>query len=125
MRRIVLDLHAQARCVVASFVEHALDLFDGSGIPLGASNAQMRALLWHGYLRRRVARVPFQMVSAPTTYHHIPLPIGGWASILESLGVPVHVWTVDDPADGRRLWDKGVRGILTNEPAAMLHAAGL
>ena len=124
VRRIVLDQQARARCVVASFVAHALDAFEGSGIPLGASTPQMQALLWHGYLRRRVTGVPFQMVSAPTKYRHLPLPLGGWASILEPLGVPVHVWTVDDPADGRRLWAKGVRGILTNEPAAMLRAAG-
>jgi glycerophosphoryl diester phosphodiesterase len=125
VRRIVLDQRVKERCTVATLGERALDLFEGSGISLGATNAQMRALLWHGYLRRTPprARVPFQMISAPTTHGRIPLPIGGWAKILEPLGVPVHVWTVDDPDHARRLWAKGVRGILTNDPATMLSAA--
>jgi len=35
------------------------------------------------------------------------------------LGRPVHVWTVDDPAEAASLWARGVSGILTNNPAAM------
>jgi glycerophosphoryl diester phosphodiesterase len=29
----------------------------------------------------------------------------------------VHVWTVNDPATARRLWARGVAGVVTNEPA--------
>ncbi len=36
-----------------------------------------------------------------------------------SLGKPVHVWTVDDVSDARRLRAMGVAGILTNFPARM------
>ncbi len=39
-----------------------------------------------------------------------------------SLGKPVHVWTVDDVADARRLRAMGVAGILTNFPARMREA---
>ena len=35
------------------------------------------------------------------------------------LGKPVHVWTVDDVSDARRLREMGVAGILTNFPARM------
>ncbi|MEP7346625.1 MAG: glycerophosphodiester phosphodiesterase family protein [Gemmatimonadaceae bacterium] len=123
VRRIVLDQRATDRCVVGSFVEHALDPFAGSGIPVGATTSQMRALLWQGYLRQPVRRVPFQLVSTPATYRHIPLPIGGWVRILEPLGIPVHVWTVDDTDVARRLWAKGARAILSNDPATMLQVA--
>ncbi len=123
VRRIVRDQRATDRCLVGSFVDRALDAFEGSGIAVGASPSQMRVLLWQGYLRRPVRRVPFDVVSTPTTHRHFPLPIGGWAHILEPLGVPVHVWTVDDAEEARRLWDKGVRGILTNDPATILRAA--
>jgi glycerophosphoryl diester phosphodiesterase len=123
VRRIILEARAQERCVVCSFVERALDPFEASGIPIGAMTSQLRGLIWQGYLRRSLASIPFQMVSVPTSYHHLPLPIGGWARILEPLGVPVHVWTVDDADDARRLWAKGVRGILTNDTASMLRAA--
>jgi glycerophosphoryl diester phosphodiesterase len=123
VRRIVLDQHVPGRCVVSSFVERALDPFEASGIPVGATPSQLRELLWHGVLRRSLPRVPFQMVSASTAHRHLPLPIGGWAQILEPLGVPVHVWTVDDVPKARRLWAKRVRGILTNDTATMIGAA--
>ena len=38
------------------------------------------------------------------------------------LGCPVHVWTVNDPATARRLWARGVAGVVTNEPEVILEA---
>jgi len=38
------------------------------------------------------------------------------------LGCPVHVWTVNDPATVRRLWARGVAGVVTNEPASIVEA---
>ena len=36
------------------------------------------------------------------------------------LGCPVHVWTVNDSATARRLWARGVAGIVTNVPDVIL-----
>lgn len=121
--RVIRNLGAQDRCIPSSFVDAALDVFHGTGIPIGASTRHLRDILWRGYLRRPVSAVPFQIVSMPTHHGLLPLPVGGFAKILEPLGVPVHVWTVDNPDVARRLWASGVRGILTNDPATMLAAA--
>jgi ABC-type microcin C transport system permease subunit YejE len=39
-----------------------------------------------------------------------------------ALGAPVHVWTVNDAATARRLWQRGVAGIVTDLPASIAAA---
>jgi glycerophosphoryl diester phosphodiesterase len=34
----------------------------------------------------------------------------------------VHVWTVNDPAQARRLWSAGVQGIISDDPGLMRSA---
>jgi glycerophosphoryl diester phosphodiesterase len=40
------------------------------------------------------------------------------------VGLHVHVWTVDHPADMRRMMDLGVDGIMTDRPDLLLEVAG-
>ncbi len=118
-RRAIEDHGATARCVVASFSWEALEAFRGSGISLGSSQRDIRRLLPRALLRLSVDQPAFDVMCTPTRYRGLPLPVGGFASILYASGVPVHVWTVDDPRQAQRLWDQGVRGIITNDPAAI------
>ncbi len=97
-----------------------MDAFRGSGIAQGASRRDTAGLLWRALLRLPPARVDFRVLCMPPLYRGVPLPVGGYAAILAPLGVPVHVWTIDDPVEAARLRAGGVRGIISNDPAAIL-----
>jgi glycerophosphoryl diester phosphodiesterase len=119
--RDVIERHdAIERCIVASFREHAMEAFSGSGIAQGASRRDTAGLLWRAALRLPVARVDFNVLCMPPKHRGLPLPVGGYARILAPLGVPVHVWTIDDPRDAERLRRRGARGIISNDPGAMI-----
>ena len=118
--RALIERHgAVDRCIVASFREVAMGAFQGSGIAQGASRRDTARLLWRALLRVPVGRVDFDVMCMPPSHRGLPLPVGGYASILAPLGVPVHCWTIDDPAKARRLREVGVRGIISNDPAAI------
>jgi glycerophosphoryl diester phosphodiesterase len=118
--RAVIERHAaKARCIVASFDERALAPVAGSFIAQGGSRRDTALLLWRAALRVPVRGVGFRVLCMPPSHRGLPLPVAGYVSILEPLGVPVHCWTIDDPRDAQRLRRLGVRGIISNDPAAM------
>ena len=65
------------------------------------------------------ARRRYRMLSVPLRYRGLPVPTRRFVAAARGLGCPVHVWTVNDPATARRLWARGVAGIVTNRPAAI------
>jgi glycerophosphoryl diester phosphodiesterase len=87
------------------------------------------ALSTRGAARLRVAAsIPAVRRPAPADAGCAQLPerLGPLAVVTASLvdlahhrGLPVHVWTVDDPARMRRLLDLGVDGIMTDELVAL------
>jgi len=118
--RALIERHgAVDRCIVASFREVAMDAFQDSGIAQGASRRDTARLLWRALLRLPAGHVDFNVLCMPPTHRGLPLPVGGYAAILEPLGIPVHCWTIDDPAEARRLRQAGVRGIISNDPSAI------
>jgi glycerophosphoryl diester phosphodiesterase len=44
------------------------------------------------------------------------VPTRRFVAAARRLGYPVDVWTVNDSATARRLWARGVAGIVTNVP---------
>src|SRR5688572_30754162 len=115
-REVIERRGAVDRCIVAAFREESMAAFEGSGIAQGASRRDTAQLLWRALLRVPPARVDFNVMCMPRIYHGLPLPVGGYAKILATRGVPVHVWTVDDPDEARKLRRNGVRGIISNDP---------
>ena len=119
--RQAIERHgAQHRCIVAAFDDSAMDPFEGSGIPQGASRRDTATLLWRAALGVPARHVDFNVMCMPPAHRGLPLPVGGYAKSLEPLGVPVHVWTIDEVDAARRLRRRGARGIISNDPAAII-----
>lgn len=121
-RAIIERMGAESRCIVASFQAAALTPFAGSRIPIGASPDMVAPLLVPALMRRRFTALPCQTMSLPRSYRGIPVPLGALARAAEPAGVTVHAWTINSPSVARTLWRRGVRGIISDDPWAILRA---
>jgi glycerophosphoryl diester phosphodiesterase len=116
VHRVLVDEGACERCVVASEDDAALTLFRDGPVPCGASARDIGELYRAVLFRRRLPRPRYQLLSVPVRHRGLPVPTRGFVAAARRLGCPVHVWTVNDPATARRLWARGVAGVVTNEP---------
>ena len=113
---------ATERALVGSFLHGAMRVVRAASVPSGASRRDMLLLFLRGIVRLRPRRLPFAAMCLPEERSGITLPIARFASWGNAIGVPVHVWTVNSAADANRLWDAGVTGIITDNPALILAA---
>jgi len=109
-----------ARIIVAGFDPQATRPLRGAGFALGASTSDVVALLWPALLRRRAALPQVQALCIPPRWHGLPVPIAALVRTLRGSGTVTHVWTVNDPAQARQLWDAGVQGIISDDPGLIL-----
>jgi glycerophosphoryl diester phosphodiesterase len=116
VRRVLVDEHAGERCVVASGDDAALTVFREGPIPCGASAREIGELYRAVLFRRALPKPRYRLLSVPIRHRGLPVPTRRFVAAARRLGCPVHVWTVDDPATARRLWARGVAGIVTNFP---------
>lgn len=119
VHRVLVDEGACERCVVASEDDAALTLFRDGPVPCGASAREIGELYRGVLFRRRLPRPRYRLLSVPVRHRGLPVPTRGFVAAARQLGCPVHVWTVNDPATARRLWARGVAGVVTNEPGAI------
>jgi len=61
-----------------------------------------------------VGRFAGACVQVPTHQGRMPLVTERFVAAAHDRGLPVHVWTIDDPAEMTRLLDLGVDGIMTD-----------
>jgi glycerophosphoryl diester phosphodiesterase len=121
--RATIERHgAQARTVVDAFDAAALIPFRDSAIAIGSARGDVARLLTTTLVGLRPRTVPYRAVCVPLDYYGLPLPVARFASALRPIGVPVHVWTVNDVEVARGLWRTGIAGIITDDPGAMLRA---
>ena len=120
--RATLDRHAAfGRTVVASFRDDVVGYFRETAYPTGAAQGDVVRLLRAAVTSGRFVPA-YRAASIPPSYHGVPLPIRRFVRLLAPSAVPVHIWTVDDPRAAMRLWDAGVSGIVSNDPARVLGA---
>jgi glycerophosphoryl diester phosphodiesterase len=77
------------------------------------------ATAWLSARSGRMPRLGANCVQVPRTQGPVPLVTGRFVDAAHGAGLPVHVWTIDDPAVMRDLLALGVDGIMTNRPRVL------
>jgi glycerophosphoryl diester phosphodiesterase len=116
VRRVLTEEDAVERCVVASEHVGAIELFRQAPFACGAAAPEISALYRAVMLRRGPSACRYRLLSVPLRWHGLPVPTRGFVAAARRLGCPVHVWTVNHEGTARRLWRRGVAGIVTNVP---------
>ncbi|HUP70202.1 MAG TPA: glycerophosphodiester phosphodiesterase [Acidimicrobiales bacterium] len=119
--KVLLEYGRTDDVIVASFLDHALAAFSAHApdISTAAGTGDTAAF----FLAVRGGSDP------PPTPHHalqVPAELYGQTVVDEAFvaaahdhGLAVHVWTIDEEDDMRRLLALGVDGIMTDRPSAM------
>ena len=122
VRRVLLQEDAADRCVPASEHGAALQAFREPPFACGACASDIAQLYRAVMFRRRLPQPGYRLLSVPRKHRGLPVPTSRFVAAARSLGCPVHVWTVNDAATARRLWARGVAGIVTNVPQVVRDA---
>lgn len=119
--RTVVEAHgAVPRTIFGAFQERALTAICHPPYSACASQPWIAGLKLRTVLRLRGRKGYPRAYAVPDYYRRIEVPTRPFVRAAHALGCPVHVWTVNDPARARVLWNRGVNGIITNYPAAMV-----
>jgi glycerophosphoryl diester phosphodiesterase len=124
VRRVLVQEGAVERCVVASEHRAALTMFREPPFASAAAAAEISELYWGALLHRRVPAPRYDLLSVPLRYRGITVPTRRFVAAARGFGCPVHVWTVNDLATARRLWARGVTGIVTDVPERLREVEG-
>jgi len=119
VRDVILRHGAANRAVVASEHHDALACFRDGRFLVGASRKDILRGVIRAALRIRSRRVDCRAYSVPVRHGAIPVVTRRFIADAHAVGVPVHIWTVDDPTEAARLRALGANGILTNDPAGL------
>ena len=106
------------RVCVATFSDTRLQRLQaglGPGVATALGPRMVTRLLLTGgrSVGRRGSAVAAQI---PIRFRRLPLLSPGFLRSAHRAGLEVHVWTIDDPHEMRRLLDLGVDGIMTDRP---------
>ena len=120
LRRVLERFNAAPRSIIASFEAESLGAFSDPPFARGASRRDVMQLMARTLCGLGPRRAPYRAIFPPNRYNRTTAHIGIIVRGARRLGIPVHVWTVDDPREARRLWGLGVNGITSNAPRLIL-----
>ena len=110
---------ATGRVIVASFSDAALNDFRAAcpEVMTSMTERELRPLVLLSKVGlSRLARAPGQVAQVPVRGGGVTVVTPAFVRAMHARGVAVQVWTIDDPAEMRRLVGLGVDGIITNRP---------
>ena len=82
--------------------------------------AALRFLAWGvQFFRAPLQRRPGRCVQVPVRSHGATLVDPGFVAAAHDLGLPVHVWTINESDEMERLLDLGVDGLMTDRPGLL------
>jgi glycerophosphoryl diester phosphodiesterase len=122
-----LDLLDRMRCwdrvCIGSFSDRRLGRVRGAIIQSHLNVCTSMGPLGVLAMKAREFRLPTgsraQCAQVPVKHAGIPVVTRGFVDTCHRQGIQVHVWTIDDPAEMRRLVELGVDGLMTDKPSLL------
>ena len=109
---------AETRVCLASFSVAALRAARALApdIPTSGARFEVRVALYRSWLGLSPGRVRYQALQVPEMSGNTRVVSARFVKLAHKAGLVVHVWTVDEPDDMRRLLGWGVDGIISDRP---------
>jgi len=85
-------------------------------IPTGASREEVRLALYRSWLRWPLGKEAYREFQVPERSGPTRVVSRNFIKHAHRVGLPVKVWTVNDPADMHRLLDWGVDALISDRP---------
>jgi glycerophosphoryl diester phosphodiesterase len=116
-----IERHALAERIIVAAEHHELvrDFRRLSGGRIATSVGRRECLkFWFASRLGLTAflRLPYQALQIPVRVSHATLVTPGLLDAAHREGLAVHVWTIDDPGEMKRLLDLGVDGLMSDHP---------
>jgi len=121
--RVIEGTGAEDRTLVVSEHTPVIGRFrrlSGGRVRTGGSRGESRLFYYLSGLRLEgLLRPAYDALQVPVRYGERELVTPRFLEAAHGVGVRVDVWTIDEPAEMRRLLDLGVDVVMTNRPEAL------
>lgn len=123
----VLDLLSRTgthEVVLAAAEHHIMQQLEAAkpGCPLGMSSVQA----WHVFKAGFFGRIPeawrHRALQVPPRYRGFPVVSTRTIRRAHAAGLDVHLWTINDPVEARKWLDRGVDGVMSDNPSLIAPA---